>query len=231
MADRAVAVADDLHLDVTRFPDQPFDIDGIVAERRLGLRLAARIGLLEFCGVLDHAHTAPAAAGDRLDHHGGVRAERGEEGFCLVERGRARGAGDNRHAAFSREVLGLVAEQVERLRRRADENDLLLGATPCQLRILAEEAIARMQRIAARSPGRRDHRLDVQIGARAAAGDLAGIVGGADMQRGRIVGGIDGDRGKAALGRGTGDADGDLTAVGNQQFLEGHDRFQPCASV
>ena len=48
--DRAVAVADDLHLDVARLADQPLDIDAVAAERGLGLGLAARIGLVELRG-------------------------------------------------------------------------------------------------------------------------------------------------------------------------------------
>ena len=66
--DRAVAIADDLHLDVAGLADQPLGIDAVEAERRLGLGLAARIGLREIGGVLDHAHAAAAAAGHRLDH-------------------------------------------------------------------------------------------------------------------------------------------------------------------
>ncbi len=47
MADGAVVVADDLHLDVPRVADQALDIDAVAAEGRLGLGLAARIGLLK----------------------------------------------------------------------------------------------------------------------------------------------------------------------------------------
>ncbi|MGX1330982.1 hypothetical protein AB7M56_005481 [Bradyrhizobium elkanii] len=227
MADRAMAVTDNLHLDMARLADQPLDIDRIAAERRLGLRLAARIGLVEPGGILDQAHAAPAAAGDRLDHHGGAGAERGEERLCLVETGRARSAGNDRDAAFLRQrlCLGLVAEQIERLRRRADEGDPLLGTAPRELRVLAEEAVARMQRIATRGLGRRDDGLDVEIGPRAAAWNLVARVGGSDMQRGGIVGGMDRDGRDAAVGSGAGNPDRDLTAIGNQQFLERHHNF------
>jgi hypothetical protein len=49
-----------------------------------------------------------------------------------------------------------------------------------------------------------------------------GGVGGADVQRGRIVGGIYGDGGKPGVARGACDTNGDLAAVGDQQFMEGH---------
>ena len=74
MADRAIVVADDLHLDVAGVADQALDIDAVAAEGGLGLGLAARIGLLELVGVVDDAHAAAAAASDRLDHDGATGA-------------------------------------------------------------------------------------------------------------------------------------------------------------
>ena len=47
MADGAVAVADDLYLDVSRHADQPLDINAVAAEGRLRLGLAAQIGRLQ----------------------------------------------------------------------------------------------------------------------------------------------------------------------------------------
>ena len=47
VADRAVMVADDLHLDMARLADQALDIDLVVAESGLCLGLATRIGLLQ----------------------------------------------------------------------------------------------------------------------------------------------------------------------------------------
>ena len=70
MADRAMVVADDLHLDVAGIADQALDIDAVAAEGRHRLGLAARIGLFQLFGVVDDAHAAAAAAGDRLDHDG-----------------------------------------------------------------------------------------------------------------------------------------------------------------
>ena len=49
-----------------------------------------------------------------------------------------------------------------------------------------------------------------------------GSVGDADMQRLRIVGGMDRDGGEAGVARRARDADGDLAAVGDQQFMKGH---------
>ena len=199
MADGAVVVADDLHLDVAGVADQALDIDAVAAEGGHRLGLAARIGLFQPGGVVDDAHAAPAAAGNGLDHDGAARAQRLEEGSRLVEAGRPAGALDDWHVALFRQRfrLRLVAEQVERFRRRPDKDDALLDAAPGERGILAEEAVAGMDRVAPGRLGGCDHRLDVEIGPRAAARDFMGGVGGADMQRLRIVGGIDRRRRRA----------------------------------
>ena len=113
MADGAMPVADYLHLDVAGSSDQPLDIDVAAAERGHRLGLATCIGLVQLCRIVDDAHAAPAAAGNRLDHD---RAMRAEEGADLLQRGRAFRTVDNRHAAALGERLGLrlVAEQLQR---------------------------------------------------------------------------------------------------------------------
>src|SRR5262249_4926015 len=80
MADRTVAIPDDLDLDVAGPADQPLNIDVAAAERRRRLGLAARIRLVELRRIVDNAHAPAAAAGDCLDHD---RAVRGEEGARL----------------------------------------------------------------------------------------------------------------------------------------------------
>ena len=170
MADGAMTVADDLHLDVARLADQALDIDAVVSEGGLRLGLAACIGFLQLRGFLDEAHAAPAAAGHRLDHDRASAAERSEECFCLIQRGRAGSPLDHGHAAAFGELFGcdLVAEQIERLGRRSDENDPLLRATSRQQRIFAEKAIAGMQRVAFGRLGGGNHRFDIEIGTRTA---------------------------------------------------------------
>src|SRR5439155_14710109 len=96
VADRAMPVADDLHLDMARLANETLDVDAVASEGRFGLGLATRIGVLKSSGVIDDAHAAPAAAGDGLDHDRAARPHRREEGFCLLQGGRAAGAFDNR---------------------------------------------------------------------------------------------------------------------------------------
>ena len=90
VADGARAVADHLHLDVARARDELLDVDGAGAEGRVGLGLAARVGLVQLIDRRDHAHAPAAAAGERLDHDLRALAQALEEGPRL---GGADGAG------------------------------------------------------------------------------------------------------------------------------------------
>src|SRR5439155_22775871 len=105
-------------------------------------------------------------------------------------------------------------EQVERVRRRPDKDDAFLDAAPGQRRVLAEEAIAGMDGVAFSRLGGRYHGLDVEIGPCAAAWNFTGRIGGADMHRLRVVGGMDRDGGKAGISGRSRNADGDFAAVG-----------------
>ena len=88
MGDAARAVADDLHLDMSRAGQQAFDDDRRVAEGRGGFRLAAGVSLFDLVGGGHDAHAASAAAGDGLDHHRAV-VERFEKGAGFAEADRS----------------------------------------------------------------------------------------------------------------------------------------------
>ncbi len=78
----AEAIGDDLNLDVARALDDALEVEGAAGEVGLGFGLRDREEPRQFLGVVRHAHAAPAAARDRLDHdreaerarhlHGGV---------------------------------------------------------------------------------------------------------------------------------------------------------------
>jgi hypothetical protein len=66
----AVAVAEHLNLDVARIAEIFLDIDGVVAERGLGLGAAgAASGVSSSASARHDLHAAPAAAGGGLDEH------------------------------------------------------------------------------------------------------------------------------------------------------------------
>ena len=77
-----------------------------------------------------------------------------------------------------------------------------------------------MHRVAARLLGGGDHRGDIEIGGGALALERDRLVDAPDMQGRGVVLGIQADGGDAELGGGLGDADGDLAAIGDQEFLE-----------
>ena len=118
MTDRAMAVANDLHLDMTRLADQPLDINTVAAECRFRLGLTARIGRFQVFSLLDRTHAAATATGHSLDHDRTTLAERSKECLRLVQRGRADRAFDHGDIAALRQSLrrDLIAKQFKRSR-------------------------------------------------------------------------------------------------------------------
>src|SRR3954470_16165995 len=68
--EREPAVAEDLHLDVTRSGKVALEVDGVLAERGAGTIAAGAQGFDELRRVVRHRHPDPAASGGRLDEDG-----------------------------------------------------------------------------------------------------------------------------------------------------------------
>ncbi len=158
------AVADDLHFDVARVGEQFFGIEPRVAERRVRFGRAALERVFEFGRGGDDAHAASAAAGDRFDDHRAAAA-RCEKSACGIDVDRRGRAGRHRHAALRRECRApqLVAEQFERGGVGSDERDAGIGERRGEARILGEESVTRMHRVAVVGARRGDDRGDVEI--------------------------------------------------------------------
>ena len=220
VAEAAAAVGRHLHFDVPGVGEEAFDVDVARAERRLCFGLRAGEGVVDVGGVVDDAHAAPATAVGRLDEHGRAGWKVREEALRGAQVHRFAQAADHRHAVFGGELAGcsLVAEAFQRGRTRADEDDASRVAGPRQSRILAQEAVAGVQGVAARALRRRDDGLHVQVGACAHAGDQRGIVGAAHVQRAFVVLGMDGHRRNVEFGSGLGDANRDLAAICDEQL-------------
>ena len=218
--DVALAVAQHLDLDVPRPRHDLLQEEGAIAERGLGLALAAREGLVHLLRPGHGAHAAPAAAGRGFQHH---RIADGL-GLCLglVARGELGRAGNDRNALRLGEVAGrdLVAEQFQAGGRGADEAQSLGLAALGEEGVLRQEAVAGMDAIAAACLGRGDDRLDVEIAAHRIAADLARRARELGVQRQRIGPREDRDRIDAQRRRGPGNADRDLPAIGDQDALE-----------
>jgi hypothetical protein len=147
--DVAVAVGEDLHLDVARVGQVALEVDRRVGEELLPLAGGALEGPRQLLlGERDPEALAPAAA-RRLHRDGEADLVAGDGQRVLRGGDRVRGARHDRHARGLHELAGagLGAHRVDRARRRADERDagLLEGAR--ERRVLGQEPVARVDRV------------------------------------------------------------------------------------
>ena len=147
MHDIAVAVGEDLDLDVPRRQDVLLDQHPRIAEGARRLALGALERRLEIGRLVDAPHALAAAAGDRLDEHRiadlvGLLAQE----FRLLPR--AVIARHHGHAGLLDERLCGVLQPhgADRGGRRSDEHDAVLRAGLRELGALRQEAVARMDR-------------------------------------------------------------------------------------
>ena len=133
-----------------------FGIDRIVAERGQRFGLAAVVGALEFVRPCHDAHAAAAAAGDRLDDDRPLlrRAKKARVSSSVAGPGVPARTGTPKRSASAR-ARALSPKIDSTCGARPDENqpDLLAGLG--ELRILAQKAVARMNRVAVRRLGAR----------------------------------------------------------------------------
>ena len=209
---------------------QLLDIEVARAEGGLRFRGGALEGLGELRGVANRPHAAAAAAGHRLQHDGAALAQAGQEVLRLRQGDRPADPGEQGDAARLRQGprRGLVAEDAEAVGPWAHEGEPGRLAGLCKRGVLAQEAIARVDRVAARRLRRRDHALDVEIGGDAGATEVHGLVRGPDVQRGGVILGMDRDGPDPEVGGGPGDPDGDLAAIGDQEALGHRVSFPTC---
>ena len=169
MDDVAVAVGEHLHLDVARRGDVFLDQHARIAERRLRLARRAFQRGVELGVLVDAAHALAAAARDRLDQHriadlvGLLLEELRVLQFAVI-------AGHDRHAGLLHQRLGPVLQPhgADRGRRRSDEHDAGRRAGFGELRILRQEAVARMDAVCAlRARATVDQLLDRRDSSRA----------------------------------------------------------------
>ncbi len=220
--DRPLPVADELDLDVARLLDKLLDVEPAVAEGVGGLGPGGHEERLELGLVAGHPHPAPAAAGRRLDHDREAGLARCGEPLLHTLHG-AVGAGDDGDACLLHRLLGdgLVAHLRDRLGRRPDEDEVVVVADAGELRVLAQEPVARVDRVGARDLGRRDDRRDVEVALRGRRGpDAHGLVGELHRERVAVGRGVHGDRLEPHLAAGPDDAERDLAAVGDEDFLD-----------
>ena len=212
-------VGEDLDFDVARPLDQPLDVQGAVAERRLRLAAGRRRRLVDVASVPRGAHALAAATGRRLDQDGEADRLRrgGDAGIGLVRR---RPPGHDRHAGLLHEGAraDLRSHGLDGARRRSDEDQPGVRAGAREGGALGQEPVSRMNRIRPRLARGVDDGRDLQVAfARLGRPDAHGPVRGHDVRRVGVGVGIDGDGLDTQLAAGADDADRDLAAVGDEQ--------------
>src|SRR5690606_38902831 len=175
----ALAVAQDLDLDVPRLLQVFLDIDGIVAEGALRLGAGGRDGYRHLLVVAGDFHAAPAAAGGGLDDHR-ITDLIGEPDRLRRRPDLARRSRNHGNAELNRRLLGgdLVAHDLDMVGGGADEGDLVLGEDLREARVLGEEAVARMHGVGAGDLAGSHDRGDVEVAVLGGVGtDADALVG------------------------------------------------------
>ncbi len=183
MDEVAVAVSEDLNLDVTGMRHIPFGEHPVVAEPRQRLALRGLNRIVETVGGLDHTHALPTTAGRSLDEE--RESDRGELSRIV-------GRLQNGDARFDRQLLGLldlVAHGRDRIWRRTDPRNTGGVDRLGERRVFGQEAIAGVNRTGAGCLRGSDDRFGIEV-----AVDADGLVGLLHEQCVGVGGRENGDR-------------------------------------
>ena len=168
VADDTAAIAEQLHFDMPGAAHALFHVQRATAKGAQGLGGAAGEGLGQLRRIVHCTHAAPATAGQGLEHHAAVL---GEKVRGLLRRHRLVDPRYQRHCAAFGQFTGgsFVAEQLQRLGRRADEGQPGILAAAGELSVLGEETVARVDGCTALLAGDGNQLIHIQIGRRAAS--------------------------------------------------------------
>ena len=222
MDEIAVAVAEDLDLDMAGAADQLFQIDLAIAEGAFRFAAAGLDLRLELVLILDHAHAAATTAPAGLEHQGIADFAGQFRPVFGAVRQRTCG-GHHGNIGLNRHVAGgdLVAQGAHHIGGGADEGQAGRGTGLGEIGVFRQEAIAGMDQGGARLLGDGDDALDVQIGFhRPQTGpDPVAFIRLEPVEGELVLLGIDGHGLQAQLGRRAHDADGDFGPVGDKQLF------------
>ena len=117
---------------------------------------------------MDHAHAATAAARARLDEHGVADFAGNAKNFLRIIGQSTVAAGNAGNARIDHRLFGvdLVAHQTDGCRSRADKRQTGLRDALGKIRILGQEAEARMNGLTAGSQRRRNDIIHIQVAVR-----------------------------------------------------------------
>ena len=223
MRDR-LAVAGHLDLDVAGFGHPLLGVDLAETEIPFGFGATTRVGGVHVVARADPAHAAPASARDRLDEHGTALAQAGQKIADLIEGSPATGPRQDRNPARLGQASrpGLVAKLGEALGSRAHEDESGGLAASREILGLAEKAVARMDRVAARLDGAAHDLLGIEVGRCPSARQCPGLVRANNVQRAGFVLAVDRYAAQPQITRRAQNANRDLSPVGHQDFSQRH---------
>jgi hypothetical protein len=215
----AELIAQDLDLDVTRVFDQLLHIDSAIAESAQCFARSAVETRGKIFRTVDAPHALAAAARDSLQHDwiSGRLSEGARSRAALF------GSGHNRRTAVSRNAprRGLRSHRSNRRSGWSNEDKTRVSAGLRELRILAEKTVARMDGIHTMPSRGVQNAFNIEVAfARRRRPQMRGFIGFADMKRGAVGVGINGDRADTHLAKRANNTQRDLAAIGYQNFLE-----------
>ena len=222
-------VAEQLDLDVARRDDPPLEIDRRVAERRSGFGARGADRGAERRGVVHRAHALAAAAGDGLHDEriaDGLREARDlGVGHAFVER--LLRSGHDRHARADGRFTGggLAAHERDGFGRRPDERQPRVAARAREAGVLCQEPVAGVHRVGPGPPRGVHDRVDPQVAqGRFGRAEMNRLVRLAHVARAAVAVRVHGNRREAHFAARADDPNGDLAAVGDEDFHEAPQR-------
>ncbi len=217
----ALAVTENLHLDMASTGDIFFDKNAIVG-KVIGAQATYRVpGLVQTGGVFTNLHSDATTASGAFQHHRVADLVCRCQGSLFV--GEKVGTGQQGNAGVFCQGTGGVfqAEGVHLLWRRADEGNTTGFTALHKVRVFTEKPVAGMHRLDAVLLHQGKQGILIQIGvAGATVAQAVGLVGLGHMQGIPIRFGIDGHGGNAEFFQGGNHTGGNGAAVGNQHFVE-----------
>ena len=219
-------IGQQLHFDVPGVRDAALEEHCRVAEGGAGFR-AGRPYRAEEVGTAGHcAHALAAAARHGLHQQRKANVVRQAQ-QVVVRRVSGEWLGrawHHRHTGAHGDLTrgGLAAHQRHGFGGRPDVDQAGAADRGCEVFVLGEEAIARMDRVGTAAQRHLDDRVDAQVAVTRRAGpNWIRLVGVADMQRAAVAFGINRDRRDLHLATGADDANGNFAAVGDEDLSHG----------
>ena len=219
--DIAIAVAENLHLDMARAGDIFFEKETAILEVRQREAAHCLVEARQLLRRMAELQADAAAARRAFQHHRitdlvGFRQS-------LVEIDDERRAGQKRHVALLRDLARGVLERkgAHMLRARPDEGNTLARERSGEFRVLAEKPVAGMHRLRARFAHGLENGIHVEIAFRdRRRADASCLVRETDVRREAVRLRIDGDGRNTHPPERPDDADRDFAAIGDQYLAE-----------